>query len=88
MAKVEEAIKIKDKHGGKIIYGRWCHTFGELIPDNKYLKDHPEYFSLVDGKRISSSQHSGQICLTNPDVLKIATAKVLEWIQGVLVFPS
>ena len=73
--------RLDEKRGGKVIYGRWCHTFGELIRDDQYFEDHPEYFSLVDGKRISSSQHSGQICLTHPEVLKIATEKVLKWIE-------
>ena len=73
--------KLDDKRGGKVSYGRWCHTFAELVPDQDYLEEHPEYFSLVDGERISSSQHSGQICLTHPEVLQIATAKVLAWIR-------
>ena len=73
-------IKVDSERGGKITYGRWCHTFPEIIRDDAYFEAHPEYFSWVDGKRISSSQHSGQICLTNPDVLKIATDKVFAWI--------
>jgi len=72
---------LEEKHGGRVIYGTWCHTFGALIRDDEYLESHPEYFSLIDGKRVSSGQHSGQICLTNPDVLRIATHKVLAWIR-------
>ena len=74
--------RLDDKRGGKIVYGRWCHTFGRLIPDSEYFDDHPEYFSLVDGRRISSGQHTGQICLADPDVLKTATARVRAWIRG------
>ena len=72
---------LEEKHGGKVIYGTWCHTFGALIRDDEYLESHPEYFSLIDGTRVSSGQHTGQICLTNPDVLRIATDKVLSWIR-------
>jgi hypothetical protein len=72
---------LEEKHGGRVIYGTWCHTFGALIRDDEYLESHPEYFSLIDGTRVSSGQHTGQICLTNPDVLRIATDKVLSWIR-------
>lgn len=52
-----------------------CHTFTYLVPLNKHYKDHPEYYALVDGVR---RDVSWQLCLTNPDVLRIATEKVLE----------
>lgn len=69
---------LDEARGGKVIYGRFVHTFSELVSPAKYFKDHPEYFSLVDGKR-----HDGyaQLCLTNPDVLRIATDGVMRWIQ-------
>lgn len=65
--------------GGTITYGRFAHTFSELVPTDVYFKDHPEYYSLVDGKRIDGN--SGQLCLSNPEVLKIATATVLRWLD-------
>jgi len=48
-------------------WGTWCHTFHQHIPPDKYFEGYPEYFSLVDGKRIAD----GQLCLTNPDVLRL-----------------
>ena len=69
--------KLDDTRGGKVSYGRFVHTFAELIPPAKYFKDHPEYFSLVDGKR---QDGYAQICMTNPEVLKIATDGVMKWI--------
>ena len=65
--------------GGKIAFHPYVHSFCKLVPPEKYFKDHPEYFSLVGGKRVGKHIHS-QLCLTNPDVLKIATAQVLKWI--------
>ena len=52
-----------------------CHTFTYLVPLAKYYREHPEYYALVDGVR---RDVSWQLCLTNPDVLRIATEKVLE----------
>ncbi len=73
--------KLEERHGGRVAYGSWCHTFSSLMPDAEYLESNPEYFSLIAGKRISSGQLSGQICLTNPEALKIVTDKVLEKVR-------
>ncbi len=66
--------------GGKIIFYPFCHSFQNLVPREKYGKDHPEYFSLIQGTRaVTGSNH--QLCLTNPDVLKISTQQVFDWIK-------
>ena len=72
------SARLDEKRGGKVEYGRFVHTFAELIPPSVYYKDHPEYFSLVDGKR---QDGYAQICMSNPDVLRIATEKVMKWIE-------
>ncbi len=64
--------------GGGIAYYPFVHTFASLVPVEKYWDTHPEYFSMVNGKRIR--EHT-QLCLSNPDVLKIATQTVLDWIS-------
>jgi hypothetical protein len=64
--------------GGKLQYYPFVHSFYELLPPETYFKDHPEYFSLIDGKRRTER---GQLCLTNAAVLKIAIAKVESWIR-------
>ena len=47
--------------------GYWgVHAMAYHVPAHKYFKDHPEYFSLYNGKRCTD-----QLCLSNPDVLKI-----------------
>ncbi|WP_411274865.1 DUF4838 domain-containing protein [Daejeonella sp.] len=51
--------RIEDK------WGLWGHTFFKLVPPAKYFKEHPEYFSLVNGKR-----EPMQLCLTNPAVMQ------------------
>ncbi len=42
------------------------HTFSELLPADVYYKEHPEYYSLVDGRRVADSQ----ICFTNENVFR------------------
>ncbi|MCK5849863.1 MAG: DUF4838 domain-containing protein, partial [Kiritimatiellae bacterium] len=71
---------LKEKHGGKIRFGggMFVHTFNALCSPDKYFDEHPEYFSLVKGKRLR--EHS-QLCLTNPDVLKIVTEETLKRIR-------
>lgn len=57
-------------------WGLWVHTFGGLVPPDRYFDAHPEYFSLVNGKRIPS----GQLCLTNDDVFDI----LVESLRGLM----
>ncbi len=49
------------------------HTFYPLMPPEEFFAKHPEYYSLIDGKRI---HERAQLCLTNPDVLKIMTERI------------
>jgi hypothetical protein len=46
------------------------HSFGFLISPEEFGKTHPEYFSLIDGKRKVSTRNS-QLCLSNPAVLDL-----------------
>jgi len=64
----------KEKGGHYSIIG-WCHTFDQLLPYDKYGKDHPEWYSSVNGKRQSGYT---QLCLTNPEVIENLSEKVLE----------
>ncbi|MEW6220251.1 MAG: DUF4838 domain-containing protein, partial [Thermodesulfobacteriota bacterium] len=70
-----KSFHLEERHGhGTTYLGNYVHTFDQLVPPWKYFGDHPEYFSLVEGKRISY----GQPCLSNPDVLKIVKGEVLR----------
>jgi len=53
-------------NGGRPDWGMWVHTFNELVPPDVYYDEHPEYFAMVNGKRLPT-----QLCLTNHDVLGI-----------------
>jgi hypothetical protein len=78
--------RLEEKHGGTIVNapGLSCHTFEKLCPPEQYFEEHPEYYSLIDGKRIIGGNKFdkpyGQLCLTNPDVLHIVTENVLKQI--------
>jgi len=58
-------------------WGFWVHTFQKLIPPEKYFKNHPEYFSLLGGKRIPN----GQLCLTNPEVFPILVDALKKYVH-------
>ncbi len=58
------------------------HSFFAYVPAQRYFRDHPEYFSERNGKRVRSTAHDGNhICLTNPSVLDIVIAGVKEDIR-------
>jgi hypothetical protein len=63
-----------DNLGGGIEYAWFVHTFdSEILDPAEHFDQHPEYFSMVNGKRLKEFT---QLCLTNPDVVKIAVEKV------------
>lgn len=64
------AARLGPQHGGKVCFasGFFVHTFERLVPPDKYFDTHPEYFSLVKGKRLK--KHS-QLCCTNEEVIQL-----------------
>jgi len=58
--------------------GSWfVHTFVNCVPPQRYFKKHPEYFTEANGQRGRS-----QLCLTNPEVLRITLGNVRRAIRG------
>jgi hypothetical protein len=66
------------EHGGSISYYPISHSFDKMIPVKEYGASHPEYFSMIDGKRVLEKT---QLCMSNPEVVKIATKTVLQWMH-------
>lgn len=65
--------------------GNVVHSAAFLVPFDKFHKDHPEFFALqADGKRLRRDLHTrwGQfwihLCLSNPEVKRIATERLLK----------
>ncbi|MAE64826.1 MAG: hypothetical protein CMJ18_11210 [Phycisphaeraceae bacterium] len=79
---VPEQEKLGGKSGRILIN----HSFGYQIPTAVYGKDHPEYFCEIDGRRLAQVKntkwHHNEPCLTNPQVLEIVTAAVLNEIEA------
>ncbi|MBN1346915.1 MAG: DUF4838 domain-containing protein [Phycisphaerae bacterium] len=70
--------QIPPSHGGHYTILGWCHTFYMLLPPEKYFKDHSEWYSEINGKRV----HEGaQLCLTNDEMRMALTAAALDWIR-------
>jgi hypothetical protein len=68
---------LEERHGGRIEFvpGFFAHTFEKFIPPSTYFGKHPEYFSLVNGKRLKTKS---QLCCTNEEVIRIVTEGVLK----------
>lgn len=60
------------------LFGLYVHTFSRLVPPELYFKEHPEYFTKTAAGRISD----GQLCLTNPDVERIVSERLREYMSG------
>ena len=69
--------KIKENkfiwHDGTYRY-KYVHTLPRILDTAKYFKPHPEYYSLINGKRIPD----GQYCLSNPALLNIIINELKE----------
>ncbi|MDR2705078.1 MAG: DUF4838 domain-containing protein [Planctomycetaceae bacterium] len=67
--------RITSEYGGhhRVLY--FIHSFYWLIPPEKYFKNHPEWYSEIDGKRIYDH---AQLCLTNEEMRLELTKNVKE----------
>jgi len=75
---------IDEMHGGEVLYPGPQYFWSTLrvwIPIDKYREKHPEYFSEIDGKRVTSSEFDTDYCLTNPDVFRLTLEGVLRTLR-------
>ena len=77
-----EKRNLRPEYGGMRTYtaNKFVHTFDKIIPPSEYFESHPEYFSEINGERTCKHLYS-QICMSNPDVLRLTVEKVKEWIR-------
>ena len=67
---------IDHPYGKPVNYLGFCHTLGAgLVPYWEHFDSHPEYYALT--KR-SGQREPTQVCLSNPDVLKLTIEDVLK----------
>jgi hypothetical protein len=68
-----------DIHGGHQIYEGFVHTAYWLIPPEKYFKDHPEWFSEINGVR---TYKDAQLCLTNEEMRRELVKNLRERLRA------
>ena len=59
--------------------GLMAHTFGSLVPAEKYFDSHPDYFSEVNGHRLRSRT---QLCTTNPGTEQLFASNFMAAVRG------
>jgi hypothetical protein len=65
--------------GGGVTYEGFAHTFYPLVPPETYFATHPEWFSLINGKRKPAN---AQLCLSNPELRDFVVARVKERLRA------
>ncbi|MBQ7642425.1 MAG: DUF4838 domain-containing protein [Clostridia bacterium] len=60
-------------------WGLFGHTFEVFIPYEEFYSTHPEWFSFFKG--MEGVNHRYQICLTNPEVLKVVTDRAVGYLE-------
>ena len=73
--------EIPDELGGYREILTYGHSFEQLLPPAKYFENHPEWYSLVKGKRKSAGHSDWQLCLTNLEMRRELTRNVLDKIR-------
>ncbi|NUN92415.1 MAG: DUF4838 domain-containing protein [Verrucomicrobiae bacterium] len=75
---------LRRMNGANYESGSWSHAYGNLI-SKETLKEHPEYGSLVRGKRTTK-----QLCTTNPNVVRLAAETLMKHMAktNLLVFAA
>jgi len=71
---------LSEEQGGTFGYtGSFAHTLTNwILPSSQYFAQHPEYYALTD----SGKREPTQLCLTNPDVLRLVTEQVMSIIEA------
>ncbi len=70
--------QIPSDWGGCITYKGFAHTFYPLVPPEKYFAAHPEWYSLINGKR---THDHAQLCLSNPELRDFVVGRIKEWLR-------
>ena len=43
---------VTEAYGGHMSLIGWCHTFAQFLPAEKYFKEHPDWYPLIDGRQL------------------------------------
>ena len=69
---------IPSELGGCVKYKGHAHTFYKLVPPEKHFSEHPEWFSLIKGRR---TYERAQLCLSNPELRDFVVERVKDWLR-------
>lgn len=64
--------------GGRLAYAAFGHTFFMLVPPGEHFREHPEWFSLVSGRRVPDAQ----LCLSNGTVRELVAERVMALLEA------
>src|SRR5262249_34557227 len=73
-----QSANLNEERGGKIVYKGFVHTFYPLVPPKEHFATHPEWYSLIKGKR---TVEGGQLCTTNPELRDFIVRQVKSWLR-------
>lgn len=71
------STELDDMRGGKVRMAG-VHSYYPLVPPQKYFGDHPEYYSIIGGKRY---WQNAQVCETNMEMMKLMTQHLIDWLE-------
>jgi hypothetical protein len=54
------------------------HTWYKIIPNERDFKRHPEWFPLLNGKRVETDVHGRQLCVTAPGLVDEFAKRVIQ----------
>jgi hypothetical protein len=61
------------------------HAWHQIMPVEKYGKEHPEWFAEIDGKRRTEyymEHHGGQVCTTNAQVIEVFAQAAIDFFNA------
>ncbi len=73
-----QSANIPEAMGGCIRYRGFVHTFYPLVPPEDQFAKHPEWYSLINGKR---THDHAQLCLMNPELRDFVVGRVKQWLR-------
>ncbi len=60
---------------------RGFHSWAAILDPDDYRAEHPEYYALVNGRRVQGGFHTGQICTTNKEALNLIAHKARTYFE-------
>lgn len=62
---------------GQALTGNSGHSYSSRIGGNSRFDEHPEYYAMIGGRRKPLNGDRGQICTSNPEVVRIVAESAL-----------